>query len=59
MVSVLFVGLGWFVTDNVVIEYVGRSTTTELKVHSNSTSDHLDVKGVLASAVLNLKYFFN
>ncbi|WP_374033843.1 hypothetical protein ACES2I_14480 [Bdellovibrio bacteriovorus] len=54
-VGILF-GLGWFFADNFVIEYIGRSTTTELKLSSGT--DTIKTKGAIGSALLNLKYFF-
>lgn len=52
----LHFGIGWFFGDNFVIEYIGRSATTELKLTSGSDSE--TATGVIGSAALNLKYFF-
>lgn len=52
----LHFGIGWFLGDNFVIEYIGRSATTELKLTSGSDSE--TATGVIGSAALNLKYFF-
>lgn len=49
-------GLGWFFNENFVLEYIGRSATTELRATSGSDSE--TTTGVLASALLSLKYFF-
>lgn len=49
-------GLGWFFTDSLAIEYIGRSASTELNM-SNGT-DQSNTNGMISSALLNLKYFF-
>ncbi|WP_410468739.1 hypothetical protein [Bdellovibrio bacteriovorus] len=49
-------GLGWFFTDNFAIEYIGRSAGTELNVSTASSKE--TSKGMISSALLNLKLFF-
>ncbi|WP_413290750.1 hypothetical protein [Bdellovibrio sp. HCB337] len=49
-------GMGWFFNENFVIEYIGRSATTELKATGSSGSE--TTTGTVASALLSLKYFF-
>jgi len=49
-------GIGWFLGDNFVIEYIGRSATTELNLTSNTGNE--TTTGTIGSANLNLKYFF-
>jgi hypothetical protein len=49
-------GLGWFIGEHVAIEYVGRSSTTELK--STSSGGSFETTGMIASAALTLKFFY-
>ena len=51
-----YFGLGWYVDDDIVIEYVGRSVTTSLKVTSGADSE--TTSGTIGSALLGLKAFF-
>ncbi|WP_374074852.1 hypothetical protein [Bdellovibrio bacteriovorus] len=49
-------GIGWFIGDHFVIEYIGRAVTTELNVTSGSASEKNT--GTIATALLNFKYLF-
>lgn len=54
-VGALF-GIGWFIGDHFVIEYIGRSATTELRIVEGADSENNI--GTIGSALLNIKYFF-
>jgi hypothetical protein len=50
------IGLGWFIGDHFAIEYIGRSSTTEMKSTSSTVS--FEGTGMIASAALTLKFFY-
>jgi hypothetical protein len=52
----MMLGVGWFIGDSFVIEYVGRSSTTELNSKQGSTT--ISSTGTVASAMLTLKYMY-
>ncbi len=49
-------GVGWFIGEHFVIEYVGRSSTTEL--NTTSSSGTTKGTGTIASAMLTLKLMY-
>lgn len=51
-----YFGFGWYIEDDLTIEYVSRSATTTLKFSAGS--DNETTSGVLGSAVLGIKHFF-
>lgn len=51
-----YIGMGWYVNDNFVIEYVSRSATTTLKLVAGA--DNETTTGTIGSALLGVKYFF-
>lgn len=50
------IGVGWYVDKDFTIEYVGRSALTTLDIKSGS--DFESNSGVVATALLSMKYFF-
>lgn len=53
-----FFGLGWNINDTVVIEYIGRSALMEYTFKPASGGPTETGKGVIGSALLNLKVMF-
>ncbi|QDK46441.1 hypothetical protein DOM22_15355 [Bdellovibrio sp. ZAP7] len=49
-------GVGWFIGEHIVIEYVGRSSTTEL--NTTTTAGTTKGTGTIASAMLTLKLMY-
>lgn len=49
-------GFGYFFSDSVAIEYIGRSALMELKLTNGNTTE--TTNGAVGSALLNLKFFF-
>lgn len=49
-------GLGWFLKDDIVIEYASR--TAAIKIKYVNGADFENVSGTVATSILNLKYFF-
>jgi hypothetical protein len=51
-----YFGFGWYLDEDFVIEYVGRSAVYSEKISSGANTE--DVLGVISAPVLALKYFF-
>ncbi|MDG0816162.1 hypothetical protein [Bdellovibrio svalbardensis] len=49
-------GVGWFIGEHIVIEYVGRAVTTAMNVTAGADSEK--TKGMISSALLNLKLLY-
>ena len=49
-------GLGWFLKDDLVIEYASRTAAIEIRYANGA--DFENVSGTVAISILNLKYFF-
>ncbi|QLY24623.1 hypothetical protein [Bdellovibrio sp. KM01] len=52
----IMLGVGWFIGEHFVIEYVGRSSTTEL--NTTTSSGTTKGTGTIASAMLTLKLMY-